>query len=87
MIASSRMASCQISFIPIGIADYSTRIYEVIDIIVESGLEYNISLLSTVVKGEKSMVLELISNIYERMDSVCDFAMDVKISNLCGCKE
>lgn len=87
MCALGKVASCQISFTPIGSDDYLREIRMVLDIIGDSGLENNIGILSTVVRGEKSKVLKLITDIYETMDDVCDFSMDIKISNLCGCRK
>ena len=85
MCAMGKIASCQISFIPIGCIDYLKEIREVLDIIDKSGLDYNIGGMSTVVMGEKNGVLKLIADLYNAMDDVCDFTMDVKLSNLCGC--
>jgi len=81
-----KTASCQISFVPIGSIEYLGEIHQVLDIIQASGLENEIGILSTVVRGENSKVLELIAEIYEKMDKICDFTMDIKISNLCGCR-
>jgi len=85
MCAVEKIASCQISFAPLGNIDYLIEIRKVLDIITNSGLENNIGILSTSIRGEKSRVLRLIMDIYEAMDDVCNFTMDVKISNLCGC--
>jgi len=85
MCARERMASGQITFTPIGSVDYLKEIDQVLAIIESSGLEIHTGILSTVVRGEKSKVIRLITDIYEALDEVCDFTMDVKISNLCGC--
>ncbi len=85
MRSVGKVASCQISFTPIGSIDYLEEIKKVLSIITASGLKNDIGALSTVIIGERSEVLKLIKDIYEAMDDVCDFSMDVKISNLCGC--
>jgi len=86
MCAMEKIVSVQISFVPIGSIDYLEEIRRVLDIIGNSGLEHNVGIMSTVVRGEKSKVFKLIENIYENMDHVCSFILDVKISNICGCE-
>ncbi|MBS4534314.1 thiamine-binding protein [Clostridium sp. D2Q-14] len=81
-----KIASCEISFIPINSGQYLKDIDRVLDIIRDSKLEYNIDILSTTIRGNKNKVLNLISTIYNDLDSQCDFTMDIKISNICGCK-
>ena len=85
MCPVEKIASCQISFIPIASDDYLAEINKVLNIIMNSGLDYEIGILSTVVKGKKSLVLKLILDLYETMDNLRDFTMDIKLSNLCGC--
>ncbi|WP_158408940.1 YkoF family thiamine/hydroxymethylpyrimidine-binding protein [Peptoclostridium acidaminophilum] len=80
-----KITSCQISFTPIGSVEYLSEIRQVLDIIKDSGLEYDVGTISTVVIGGKDRVFKLISDIYEAMDDICNFTIDVKISNLCGC--
>lgn len=72
MCTVGEIAACQITFIPVGSGDY---------------LENTIGILSTVVRGEKNEILKLITDLYNSMDSICSFVMDIKISNLCGCKK
>jgi len=81
-----KIASCEVSFIPIQTNDYISDVERVLEIIRASDLEHTVGLLSTAVRGEKSKVLGLIKDIYQTMDEVCSFTMDVKISNICGCK-
>lgn len=43
--------------------------------------------ISTTVVGEKEKIFNMIKQIYDAMDmSKCNFAIDVKISNTCGCQ-
>lgn len=85
MCPMEKIASCQIAFTPIVSENYMDDIKKVLDIINNSGLENEVGVLSTFVRGEKSKVLELISEIYETMDIITKFTMDIKISNICGC--
>jgi uncharacterized protein YqgV (UPF0045/DUF77 family) len=82
-----KIASCQITFTPIVSDNYMDDVKKVLDIISSSGLENSVGVLSTFVRGEKSKVLKLITDIYENMDSITKFSMDIKISNICGCGE
>lgn len=86
MCPLGKIGSCEISFIPIESSNYIEEVNKVLSIIESSGLEHNIGILSTTVRGEKNKMLDLIGDIYRTMDSVCSFTMDVKLSNICGCK-
>jgi len=85
MCPMEKIASCQIAFTPIVSDNYIEDVNKVLDIINNSGLENNVGVLSTFVRGEKSKILKLITDIYENMDYVTQFLMDIKISNICGC--
>lgn len=86
MNQKEKQASCQIAFTPIESSNYKKEISKVIDIIKGSGLEYEIGIMSTVVTSDKSKIMKLIDDIFENMNNVCGFVMDVKISNICGCE-
>ncbi len=77
--------SCQISFNPIKSNDYTGDIEKVISIIKSSDLECGVGLLSTTVRGEKGKVFDLLLNIFDSMNKVCGFSIDIKLSNICGC--
>jgi len=80
-----KIASCQLAFTPIVSEDYIVDVNRVLEIISNSGLENEVGVLSTFVRGEKNRVLKLIADIYEEMDGITNFSMDIKISNICGC--
>ena len=84
MCAMEKIASCQIAFTPVASGDYIDDVNKVLEIIYNSGLENEVGVLSTFVRGEKSKVLKLIAEIYEKMDNLTNFSMDIKISNICG---
>lgn len=86
MCPMEKITSCQLSFIPIQGEDYLYEINMVLDIIKASGLEYGIGEMSTVLKGSKIEILELINSIYDLMSPKCSFVMDIRLSNTCGCK-
>ncbi len=85
MCPMGKIASCQIAFTPIVSDDYMEDVDKVLKIIDNSGLEYEVGALSTFVRGEKSRVLSLIPQIYDAMDDITNFSMDIKLSNICGC--
>jgi uncharacterized protein YqgV (UPF0045/DUF77 family) len=85
MCPLEKITSCQLSFIPIQSEDYLSDIDMVLKEIVASGLEYSIGEMSTIIKGSKHDILNLISNIYDSMTAKCSFVIDVRISNTCGC--
>lgn len=87
MRSLGKIASCQITFTPIVSDNYINDVNKVLEIINNSELEYEVGVLSTFVRGEKSKVLKLISYIYETMDNGTKFSMDIKISNICGCEQ
>ncbi|MDF2591860.1 MAG: hypothetical protein K0S75_1326 [Clostridia bacterium] len=85
MCPLEKITSCQLSFIPIQSEDYLSDIEMVLKKIAASGLEHSIGEMSTIIKGSKRDILNLISNIYDSMTAKCSFVIDVRISNTCGC--
>ncbi len=78
--------SCQLSLLPIGTEDYLEVIDQVLKKIKESGLDYNIGGMSSIVTGDSQAVFELLADINEAMsDSGFGYSMNIMISNVCGC--
>ncbi|WIF94041.1 YkoF family thiamine/hydroxymethylpyrimidine-binding protein [Caminicella sporogenes] len=82
-----KIASCEISFIPIMSKNYIDEVKEVIEIIKCYDLEYNVGILSTTIRGSKEKIFDMVKEIYDKMDKKTNFTMDIKISNICGCKK
>jgi len=79
--------SCQITYFPIDSKQYIDEINEVLDLIINSCLDYDIGILSTTIKGQSEEVFRLITNIHEKMSSKsCNYTMNIMVSNICGCK-
>ncbi len=77
--------SCQLTFCPLGSETFLDEIEEALEIIRQSGLEYEIGSMSTIVKGPGSQVLALLERIAVTMDQRgCRFSMSATLSNLCG---
>lgn len=85
MCPLGEIASCQLSFVPIQSENYLNDIELVLEQIKASNLEYDIGEMSTIIKGSKTQLMELISCIYDQMSVKCSFVMDIKLSNICGC--
>ena len=70
---------------PLGSETFLDEIEEALEIIRQSGLEYEIGSMSTIVKGPGSEVLALLERIAVTMDERgCRFSMPATLSNLCG---
>lgn len=85
MCIVEKIISCQLSFIPIQSENYLVDIDRVLKKIITSELQYSIGEMSTIIKGSKTNILNLISNIYDLMAPKCSFVIDIRISNICGC--
>lgn len=85
MCAVEKIATCQISFTPIVSTNYIEDINKVLDIIKSYGVDYNVGMMSTTIKGNKETLLKIINQIFNTMYEICSFTMDVKLSNVCGC--
>ncbi len=85
-VEKGNIVSCQLSFIPIGNEEYLDEINKVLSLIKETGLEYNVGILSTTVRGYLKIVLDLIADINKSMSiSGCSYTMNILLSNTCGC--
>lgn len=87
MCPMGKIAACEISFIPIKRDNYIKDIDQVLSIIKDCHLEYHIGILSTTIRGNKNKIFDLIEQIYETMDEICSFTMNIKLSNICGCTQ
>lgn len=85
MRSVGKIAACEISFLPLGTADTSELVKRVLAKIEESGLGYSMGDMSTVVKGDRDKIFQLLREIYTDMDGECEFVLLTKISNICGC--
>lgn len=84
-IHKGNVISAQLSFYPLNEIDCLVSIDKVLKIIDQSGLDYNAGDMSTVIKGERENVFNLIKDItYTMDDEGCKFSMNVIISNFCG---
>ncbi|MGQ9818676.1 MAG: YkoF family thiamine/hydroxymethylpyrimidine-binding protein [Candidatus Kapaibacteriales bacterium] len=80
-----KIISCEISFVPIQSQNYTKEVDEVIRLIAESGLEHQVGIFSTTIRGTKEKVFTLIKKIFDEMELQKKVLIILKISNLCGC--
>ena len=77
--------SCQLSLYPLGLENYLSPIDDVLTLIRNSGLDFEIGEMSTRIIGPSAQVFSLIQCITVRMDETgCKYAMPLTISNVCG---
>ncbi|NLY70798.1 MAG: hypothetical protein GX076_03840 [Clostridiales bacterium] len=86
MCTLGKIAACEISFLPIQSSNANADVNKVIELIEQSGLEYSVGAMSTLVRGQKDIVFNLLEEIYAKMDEECKFVITAKISNICGCE-
>lgn len=84
MRSVGNMTVATIAFIPLESDDVTADVDRVLALIDRADVEYSVGSLSTEIRGEKQTVLSLIENIYDTMDALTGFTMDVKLSNVCG---
>ena len=77
--------SCQISYLPLGTDQTSAYVNEIIKLIADSGLDHEVGAFATVIGGKHSALLALIADILQ-VASRCNFVLDIRISNTCGCR-
>jgi uncharacterized protein YqgV (UPF0045/DUF77 family) len=82
---AKKIMTCEIAFVPVQSHDYIAEVDAVLDIIRESGLEYNIGEMSTIIKGESYKIFALMERIYNDRYDKSKFIISVRMSNVCGC--
>lgn len=82
------LASCEITYFPIGSPNYLEEISSVIKIIEGYEVEVDVGILSTTIRGNSEVIFQLIKEIYDVMTKEgCNFTINTMISNICGCKD
>lgn len=79
-----KIISCEISFVPIQSENYLSDVDEVIKLIEESELDYQVGIFSTTIQGDKDKIFSLLRKIFDEMETRTKFLIITKISNLCG---
>lgn len=81
------MISCQVSLYPLKTCEPVQPVREAVRIIEGSGLYHRVSDMSTIIKGKREEVMDLLSAIQEEMDlKGVSYTMVITISNICGCE-
>lgn len=86
-VEKGKIVSCQIAYAPINTTDYMEEINEMLNLIKESDLSYNIGILSTTIQGSIEEILDLIAKINELATyEDRSYVMNIALSNICGCE-
>jgi len=85
-IQEDNIISCQLTFITIGDMNYNDNINNVLEQIKESGLDFKIGEMSTIIKGNRDKIFLLINKICSEMKNH-KYLINISISNICGCYE
>lgn len=83
MRSVDKVISAELGFSPLDSKDFIKDIDQVLKIIEESGMEYHVGIMSTVVIGKAQEIFDLLESIYKGMDAVCSFTFHINISNGC----
>jgi len=71
---------CQLTYLPLGTAEVTEKVDEVIDVIDSYELSYNVGELSTLVEGDREEVFNLINDIYTTQnDNGSQFRLHVEL--------
>ncbi len=81
-----RNIACQLSYLPVNSADLTREVEEVLSIIKSYFPECEVGELSTVVKGSRTLVFQMVDDLFQKMDSRGNkFNIQMSLSNICGC--
>lgn len=81
-IQKENLISCQLSFTPLGKVDYIKDIENILKIIEDSNVEYEVGGMSTILKGNSRNILNIIDKIIEYSNnSNVEFTMTTIFSN------
>lgn len=83
MCKTHQRISCEVSYLPLN-SKTTEHIDKILNLITNSGIEYEIGYYRTILRGDMTEILNLIKNLYVKADSFGDFVLDVRFSNTCG---
>lgn len=86
-VEKTSLISCQMSFYPLYTEDCIPIVKKVVGVIKKNGrVTSSVNDLSTIIKGEREAVMELVDDVQQRMDEEnIRYSMILTISNSCGC--
>ena len=83
MCQDEKVISCEVSYLPLD-GKTNGHIEEILSLITNSGLDYEIGYYRTILRGDMDDILSLIRVLYNKADGVGGFVLDVRFSNTCG---
>ena len=84
MSKMDQIISCQISFIPINEGNINLSVDRILKLVETSGIEYQVGMMSTELKGERESLMFLINQILDDALENTKFILDIRFSNQCG---
>ena len=83
MCENEKILSCEISYLPL---DNNTNEYidQILDLIKNSGIEHTIGPFRTKLTGSIDPIMNLVKHLYIKADSLSNFVIDIRFSNICG---
>ncbi|RQD70487.1 MAG: hypothetical protein D5S00_04020 [Tindallia sp. MSAO_Bac2] len=88
VVAKDRFISCQIQYVPLKTLETDNDVQQVLEIISNSGLEYQVGSMTTQIRGKAEEVFGLLQLIEKKMtENNRRFTMNTIISNDCGCHQ
>lgn len=85
MDSATKMSALEITYYPIFDLEGEAHVEEIIKIIENAKLPFQVSAMSTFVQGPPAVIMELLIQIYKKADEIGRFALNIKWSNSCGC--
>lgn len=83
MCKTDQRISCEVSYLPLN-GKTTEHIDEILNLITNSGIDYEIGYYRTILRGNMTAIMALIKNLYIKADTFGDFVLDVRFSNTCG---
>ena len=84
MSKMDQIISCQICFIPINEGNINLSVDRILKLVETSGIEYQVGMMSTELKGERESLMFLINQILDDALENTKFILDIRFSNQCG---
>jgi len=84
MSKMDQIISCQICFIPINEGNINLSVDRILKLVETSGIEYQVGMMSTELKGERKSLMYLINQILDDALENTKFILDIRFSNQCG---
>ncbi len=84
----AKVISCQLIFYPLETAATGKAVNRILKIIEDSGLEFETNPVATTLYGSSEQIFALLQEINDKSNQAgIKYALDINISNKCGCQD